>query len=185
MKLEVNIIKKLPDFTIDVSFCCEAGEMQILTGPSGSGKTTLIRHLNGLLKPQTGTTLLHGNSILKDLTQTRKTVGMVFQDYALFPHLTVGENVMFGLEVNNRSGPEVEREALRHARVAQLDGRSARVGLNFTERGYGVRGAVGVPDRGNTAASRSAVSARCRWNRSPCAGARGVRAAARSRDRRR
>ncbi len=64
----------------DISFSVFKGEFILVTGKNGSGKTSLIRHLNGLLFPQKGKILLHNKDILKDLTLTRKTIGMVFQD---------------------------------------------------------------------------------------------------------
>ncbi len=64
----------------DIGLILTQGELVVLAGRNGSGKTTLIRHLNGLLSPQAGTIRLKGRDIYKDLTRTRKSVGMVFQD---------------------------------------------------------------------------------------------------------
>lgn len=82
--LEINrLTHRYPDGDggiFDISFSVRKGEFILLAGQNGSGKTTLIRHLNGLFKPDAGTIRLHGQDIFKDLTHTRKTVGMVFQD---------------------------------------------------------------------------------------------------------
>jgi biotin transport system ATP-binding protein len=83
----------------DVSFSVFPGEFIILAGRNGSGKTTLIRHLNGLLRPQAGEIRLHGKNIFKDLTSTRKTIGMVFQDAdTQIVGDTVFDEVAFGPE---------------------------------------------------------------------------------------
>jgi biotin transport system ATP-binding protein len=83
----------------DISFSVCPGEFILLAGKNGSGKTTLIRHLNGLLTPQAGEIRLHGKNILKDLTLTRKTVGMVFQDSdTQIVGDTVFDEVAFGPE---------------------------------------------------------------------------------------
>ncbi len=83
----------------DISFSVSRGDFIILAGRNGSGKTTLIRHLNGLLRPLEGEIRLHGNNISKDLTLTRKTVGMVFQDAdTQIVGDTVFDEVAFGPE---------------------------------------------------------------------------------------
>ena len=100
MKLEIKIIKKLPEFTVDVSFCCRAGEMQIITGPSGSGKTTIMRILAGLERSDHGLIRFDG-TVWEDtanrifLKPQKRAIGYVFQEYSLFPHLTVAQNVAF------------------------------------------------------------------------------------------
>jgi len=100
MKLEIQIIKKLPDFTIDVSTCCEAGKMQVITGPSGSGKTTIMRILAGLEHADHGFVRFN-HTVWEDtanrifLPPQKREIGYVFQEYSLFPHLTVEQNVGF------------------------------------------------------------------------------------------
>ncbi len=84
----------------DVSFTVERGETLVLLGPSGCGKTTLLRILAGLEVPDSGTITLDGEVLSGGGTfvpAERRRVGMVFQDWALFPHLTVAENVAFGV----------------------------------------------------------------------------------------
>ena len=81
----------------DVSFGVKDGELLALLGPSGSGKTTTLRMLAGFEKPTEGTISLAGDDVTHVPTHKRDT-GMVFQDYALFPHMTVGDNIAFGLK---------------------------------------------------------------------------------------
>jgi iron(III) transport system ATP-binding protein len=84
----------------EVNLRIQTGEILALVGPSGCGKTTLLRLLAGFERPDTGCIAIQGRLVAGDGTFTppeRRGVGMVFQDYALFPHLTVQENVAFGL----------------------------------------------------------------------------------------
>ena len=94
-----DVTKTFGDVTAvdEISFEVEDGELLALLGPSGSGKTTTLRMLAGFETPTSGTISLAGNDVTRVPTHKRDT-GMVFQDYALFPHMTVGENVAFGLE---------------------------------------------------------------------------------------
>jgi ABC-type Fe3+/spermidine/putrescine transport system ATPase subunit len=83
------------------------GERVAVLGPSGSGKSTMLRTIVGLLEPDNGDILWDGGSVLAVPTHQRG-FGMMFQGYALFPHLTVGENVGFGLRMDRRDRSEVE-----------------------------------------------------------------------------
>jgi putative spermidine/putrescine transport system ATP-binding protein len=87
------------------------GEFVSLLGPSGCGKTTLLRIVAGLLAPDQGSVKLDAQDITR-LPPHRRDVGVVFQNYALFPHLTVAENVAFGLRARRRSAAET-REAVK------------------------------------------------------------------------
>jgi len=89
------------------SLCVERGEIVALLGPSGCGKTTLLRLVAGFERPDAGTVTVAGTRVAAEGTWVppeRRKVGMVFQDYALFPHLTVSENVGFGLPRRDRRG---------------------------------------------------------------------------------
>jgi ABC-type Fe3+/spermidine/putrescine transport system ATPase subunit len=89
------------------------GEFLTLLGPSGSGKTTLLNICAGYIAPSAGRLLLDGRDVT-DLPPRRRNMGMVFQNYALFPHMTVFENVAYGLRVRGLKGAEMERK-VRHA----------------------------------------------------------------------
>lgn len=100
MTLHVCIKKKLHYFDLDLDFACPAEELLALIGPSGSGKTTVIRMIAGLEKPDEGY-ISYGDEIWFDSLQKinvspqKRRLGYVFQDYTLFPHLTLRENVAF------------------------------------------------------------------------------------------
>lgn len=106
--LSVEIKKKLKKYTLDVSFEME-NEIIALFGPSGSGKTTTLHCLSGLQNPDQGSILLHGKYLYhkgqKSVPVQKRGVGYVFQDYALFPHMDVRENILYGAK--NRE--EVDR----------------------------------------------------------------------------
>src|ERR1700681_442808 len=94
--------------TREVSLSVGQSEIVALLGPSGSGKTTILRLVAGFEIPDFGRIVVEG----EDVTRTppeRRRFGMVFQHYALFPHLTVGENVAFGLEAQKLPRADVER----------------------------------------------------------------------------
>src|SRR6201994_3842156 len=92
-----------------VDLAVAQGEFVSLLGPSGCGKTTLLRIVAGLLRPDAGTVRLDGEDITARPPH-RRDVGVVFQNYALFPHLTVAENVAFGLEA--RGAPRERTRAI-------------------------------------------------------------------------
>ena len=127
MSIEVrNVTKHFGDFAAlkDVSLHVEAGELVALLGPSGSGKTTLLRIIAGLETPDSGTVLLEGEDATAQQVQQRR-VGFVFQHYALFKHMTVFDNVAFGLEVRPRhsrpSKAEIREKVMKLLRLVQLD----------------------------------------------------------------
>ncbi|RMI15465.1 ABC transporter ATP-binding protein [Pseudoroseomonas wenyumeiae] len=104
------------------------GEMVALLGPSGCGKTTTLRMVAGFVPPSGGRVVIGGKDVTQAPPHARDT-GMVFQSYALFPHMTVGQNVAFGLEMRrvNRADREARaREALRMVRLEGLDDRLPR-----------------------------------------------------------
>lgn len=121
-----KVSKKYPGADIyavnDVSFSLNKGEILALVGESGSGKTTLLRLIAGLEHPNQGEIILENKTIVKgrkSLPTNKRKTGMVFQDYALFPHLTIYENVAFGLKglskksVRNRVIETIELTGLK------------------------------------------------------------------------
>ena len=103
-----------------VSLSVERGEFFSLLGPSGCGKTTLLRILAGFERPDAGRVLLDGEDITA-LPPNRRKVNTVFQSYALFPHLSVRENVAFGLRVARRPRREIEAEVDRMLALVQME----------------------------------------------------------------
>lgn len=109
----------------DVSFSAEAGDLTCLLGPSGCGKTTLLRIIAGLERLQEGRVTL-GDRVVADaatgidLPAERRGVGMMFQDYALFPHLTIYENIVFGIPAGRGDRREWARKVLDQTGLAGL-----------------------------------------------------------------
>src|SRR5687768_13563452 len=99
-----------------ISFSAAGGEIYGLLGPSGCGKSTTLKALAGLIQPNAGE-LSFGGRVMNAVAPHRRRVGMVFQSYALFPHLTVIENLCFGLRRRGIARGERER---RVARILQL-----------------------------------------------------------------
>jgi molybdate transport system ATP-binding protein len=116
------------EFVLDVEFCAEPG-FTILFGPSGSGKTTLLDCVAGLRTPDSGSIkagerLLFDSEVRVNLSPAKRRIGYVFQDLALFPHLTIKKNVEYGLASFSRSDREARARAiLQSLRIAALAGR--------------------------------------------------------------
>src|SRR5580704_11655997 len=112
MSIEVQHVRKVfgtHEALKDVSLRIESGELMALLGPSGSGKTTLLRIIAGLDLPDSGTVRLHEEDATRYTARDRQ-VGFVFQHYALFRHLTVFENIAFGLRLRPRATRPPEKE---------------------------------------------------------------------------
>ena len=101
------------------------GEFFSMLGPSGSGKTTTLRMIAGFEMPTRGRIFLHGEDV-SNRPPFERDVNTVFQDYALFPHMTVGQNVGYGLEVRKVAKPERERRVADALRMVRLEGYDAR-----------------------------------------------------------
>jgi len=109
----------------DVSFQLERGKFYTLLGPSGCGKTTIIRLIAGFIEPTKGHIFMDGQEISK-ISPSRRKVNTIFQDYALFPHLNVFDNVAFGPVVKRMKKPDIEgavRGALRFVNLAGMENR--------------------------------------------------------------
>ncbi|MFM7580603.1 MAG: sulfate/molybdate ABC transporter ATP-binding protein, partial [Microcystaceae cyanobacterium] len=97
------------------------GKLVALLGPSGSGKSTLLRAIAGLESPDQGQILING----RDTTHVdirKRNIGFVFQHYALFKHLTIRQNIAFGLEIRKRSKPEIKQRVQELLALIQLEG---------------------------------------------------------------
>src|SRR6188474_3262776 len=105
-----NVTKRFGEFKAldDVSVEVPSGSLTALLGPSGGGKSTLLRVIAGLEEPDSGVVVLDG----QDLTQSparERGVGFVFQHYAAFKHMTVRDNVAYGLKIRKRRGAELKK----------------------------------------------------------------------------
>jgi sulfate/thiosulfate transport system ATP-binding protein len=132
MSVEVRNLRKVFGSTVvcdDLNLVVPSGELVALLGPSGSGKTTLLRIMAGLDVPDSGRVLFD----CEDTTGTdvrERNVGFVFQHYALFNHMTIFDNVAFGLRVKprgqRRSAAQIEDKVMRLLQVVQLEGLAGR-----------------------------------------------------------
>jgi len=118
-----NLTKRFGRMTAvdNVSFSLENGKLMTFVGPSGCGKTTLLRMISGLTEPTEGQIILDGEDITFLRANARDTA-MVFQNYALFPHMTVSQNIGFGLQIRKKPKDEVKSEVERLLELVQLQG---------------------------------------------------------------
>ncbi len=105
----------------DVCLDVTQGSFTTLLGPSGCGKTTLLRLISGFLEPTEGKVLINGLD-QKGIAPNLRHVGMVFQDYALFPHMTVEQNMLYGLKLNNKNKEEYNSLIQHTSRILALTG---------------------------------------------------------------
>ena len=117
-----NVTKRFGDFVAldDVSLAVEGGSLTALLGPSGSGKSTLLRIIAGLEWPNEGEVELSGKDATA-LTPQKRNVGFVFQHYAAFKHMTVRDNIAFGLVVRKRPKAEIRERVDELLRLVQLE----------------------------------------------------------------
>jgi iron(III) transport system ATP-binding protein len=122
-----NISKKFPGVAAleDVNLTVEKGEFFTLLGPSGCGKTTLLRTIAGFYQQDTGHVYL-GDECIDAVPPHRRDTGMVFQNYAVFPHMTVFQNVAFGLSTRGIRGDEARGKVTRALAMARLSGYEKR-----------------------------------------------------------
>lgn len=122
-----------PQFTLDVEFDLAEGEFFSLLGSSGCGKTTLLRLLAGLESGIDSSIIIKGRSV-GDLPPFKRNVGMVFQEYALFPHLNVFENVAYGLRAHHHTSQSVKKRVGELIDLFELNGLEKR-NVNFLSGG--------------------------------------------------
>ncbi len=122
-----NISKQFGDFVAldDVSLETGAGSLTALLGPSGSGKSTLLRLIAGLETPDAGTVFIAGKNVTVRSPQDRG-IGFVFQHYAAFKHMTVYENIAFGLKIRKRPKAEIRERVTQLLELVQLQGLAER-----------------------------------------------------------
>ena len=118
-----HVVKRFGDITAvdDVSFQVPRGEFVTLLGPSGCGKTTTLRMIGGFSRPDGGTVTLQGE-VVNDLPPYDRDIGMVFQSYALFPHMNVAANIGYGLRMRRVPKPEAAQRIRDTLALVKLDG---------------------------------------------------------------
>ena len=129
--LEARFAKSFGSFSLDVEFGSESGRTTVILGESGSGKSMVLKMLSGLLAPDDGFFALDGRTYVDTARKVRvppqeRPVGYVFQDYVLFPHLSVVDNVGFGLRMQRVPKAEIRErvaEALAQVHLVGYDDR--------------------------------------------------------------
>lgn len=122
-----NIYKRYGDFLAsdNVSFGIEKGKLVALLGPSGSGKTTLLRMIAGLENPNSGDIFIDGKRV-NDIPESKRGIGFVFQNYALFRYMTVFDNVAFGLELQKMPKKQIKERVKELLELTGLSGMEKR-----------------------------------------------------------
>ena len=122
-----NIYKRYGDFLAsdNVSFGIEKGKLVALLGPSGSGKTTLLRMIAGLENPNSGDIFIDGKRV-NDIPASKRGIGFVFQNYALFRYMTVFDNVAFGLELQKMPKKQIKERVKELLELTGLSGMEKR-----------------------------------------------------------
>ena len=121
--LEIKGVKKTfgkDEILKGVNLNIKKGEFFSILGPSGCGKTTILRMIAGFIKPDEGEILLNNERIDK-IDPNKRNVNTVFQNYALFPHMTVFDNVAFPLKIKKVSKDEIEKEVLKYLKLVHLE----------------------------------------------------------------
>lgn len=123
--LSLNVTKQLRDYVLDVSLTVKDGETLVVIGENGAGKSTVLNMTAGLLRPDTGTILLAQRTLFDQeqricLPPEERRVGYVLQNYALFPHMNVTDNVAYGLISRKISKHEAEERALRMLGIMKI-----------------------------------------------------------------
>ncbi len=104
----------------DVTMQIGDGEFMVLVGPSGCGKSTMLRLLAGLEEVSTGDLFIDGQRV-NDLEPKDRDIAMVFQNYALYPHMSVFDNMAYGLKIRGLSRPEIDKRVVKAARILDLE----------------------------------------------------------------
>ena len=122
-----NVVKRFDDFVAldHVSLQIPKGSFVTLLGPSGCGKTTLMRQLAGFSEPEEGDVLVNGKR-MNGLPPFKRNTPLVFQEYALFPHMTVYENISYGLKLNKTPKEEMDRRVAEMLEMFNLVGLEKR-----------------------------------------------------------
>jgi ABC-type Fe3+/spermidine/putrescine transport system ATPase subunit len=122
-----NLNKSFGDNKVldNISFKVEDGKFLSLLGPSGCGKTTILRIINGLEYPDSGAVLVNGKDITK-LSAEKRNIGMVFQNYALFPNMTIEKNIAYGLKLRKKSKAEIKEKVDWALKLVHLEGMEHR-----------------------------------------------------------
>src|SRR5215467_4116577 len=118
-----NLRKAFPGGTVavdDLNLLVADGEFLVLVGPSGSGKTTVLRMAAGLERASAGEVLI-GGEVVNDVAPPDRDIAMVFQTYALYPHMTVYENMAFGLKLHKIGKAEIRSRVQSAAKMLELD----------------------------------------------------------------
>ena len=119
-----DVVKRFGDNTVldHINFGIEKGDLVTLLGPSGCGKSTLLRCLSGLEQVTEGTIILDGEDIT-NVPASKRNIGMVFQQYSLFPNMTVEQNIAFGLKMQKTPQDVIDKKVAEAIAMVELTGK--------------------------------------------------------------
>lgn len=146
-----NVVKRFGDNTVldHIDFGIEQGDLVTLLGPSGCGKSTLLRCLSGLEQVSEGQIILNGRDIT-DVPASKRNIGMVFQQYSLFPNMTVEQNIAFGLKMKKVAPDVIEKKVADAIAMVELTGKERSYPANLSggqqQRAALARSIVTEPD---------------------------------------